>query len=207
MSDDIKTILERLTLIESSVTSQALPKHGLNKQQKSVNQLPALFKPKKIDVLNNKKPYPKHPASGYFVGGEAKEPYCDACDRVESQCICDTPVAEDMIGKVRKDLNDYLMSLEKEMRPDHALIAKAKDAIMNPEIDKLLPIKSLHTHDGKEMRIHGNENDGFIIRINERPLRARFMSLDEAELACEMFCNRRLAAEQVVQSQDYVEEQ
>ena len=105
---DIRDILNRLTVIEGQVTPQALPKHGLNKQQQSVKQMPALFKSKKISVLDNPD-YPQHPAKGHFVGGESKDSYCDACDRLESECICDPkdcdmtrPQNEDIIGTVKK---------------------------------------------------------------------------------------------------------
>lgn len=41
---------------------------------------------------------------------EAKEPYCDACDRVMSKCICDEPVAEDktLLGSKPKPNPKYL---------------------------------------------------------------------------------------------------
>jgi hypothetical protein len=93
------------------------------------------------------------------------------------------------------------------MEIDHALVNKAKDAIQRPDLDKLLAVKTLRTHDGRELKIHGNENDGFVVKINERPLSARFKHIDEAELACEMYCTRRQAAETQEQSQDYVDEE
>ena len=43
MSDDIYSILQRLDLIEGKITP-ATVKKGLNAQQKSVPQMPALFK-------------------------------------------------------------------------------------------------------------------------------------------------------------------
>lgn len=190
MSNDIKNILDKLTLLEGTVTSPALPKKGLNKQQKGVPQMPALFKPKGISVLNNKKPYPKHPAQGYFVGGESVEPNTN----------------EDMISAVKKGLHDYLQSLEQEMRPDRTLLNKAKQAIEEPPLDRLVPIKTIRTHDGKDIRIHGNEEDGFIIKIKERPLASKFDSLDEAEMACEMYCQRRRQQETIEQNKDYLDE-
>jgi len=207
MSDDIRNLLEKFALLEGSVTSPALPKKGLNPQQKSVDQMPALFKPKDIKVLGNKKD-PTHPAKGLFVGGESKEPYCDACDRVESQCICDQPVAEDLLSNVRRTLDDYLQDIEQklEKQKDRELIRKAGEEIQKNPLDSLLPVKSMFTDDGDEMRIHGNENDGFVIKVRERPLSARFRTLDEAEMACEMFCAHRRNRNQEVVSQDYIEE-
>jgi len=207
MSNDIRDILAKFALLEGTVTSPALPKKGLNPQQKSVDQMPALFKPKGIKVLGNKKD-PAHPAKGYFVGGEGKEPYCDACDRVESQCICDKHVAEDLLSNVRRTLDDYLQDIEQKLskQKDRELIRKAGEEIQKNPLDALLPVKSMFTDDGEEMRIHGNENDGFVIKIKERPLRARFRSLDEAEMACEMFCAHRRSKQQQEVAKDYVEE-
>ena len=70
----------------------------------------------------------------------------------------------------------------------------------------LLNKKLKTTDDGKEIKIHGNEDDGFIVKINERPVSVRFRNIEEAEMACEMFCNRRMAVEQEVENQDYVDE-
>ena len=189
MSNDIKNILEKLTLLEGSVTSPSLPKKELNPQQKSVDQMPALFKPKGIKVLGNKKD-PTHPAKGLFVGGESKE------------------VAEDLLSNVRRTLDDYLQDIEQklEKQKDRELIRKAGEEIQKNPLDALLPIKSIFTDDGDEMRIHGNENDGFVIKVRERPLSARFRTLDEAEMACEMFCAHRRNRTQEAVSQDYIEE-
>lgn len=191
MSKDIQDILQKLTLLEGTVTSPALPKKGLNKQQKSVNQMPALFKSKNISpVINGQPTYKKHPAAGHFVGGESKEPTTN----------------EDMLGTIRLGLNDYLKSIEQELDPDRALINKAKQELQKPELEKLLPIKTIKTHDGKELRIHGNEADGFVIKINERPMRHRYGSLDEAMMACEMYCNHRRDKEMQEMGRDYVDE-
>jgi hypothetical protein len=69
MSNDIRTILERLTVLESRITPVDV-KHGLNADQKSVKQLPALFKPKDISPTLSKTPYQKHPMDGWLVGEE-----------------------------------------------------------------------------------------------------------------------------------------
>ena len=189
MNHDIRTILEKLTLLEGTVTSPALPKKGLNQQQKSVDQMPALFRPKGIKVLGNKKD-PTHPAKGYFVGGESKE------------------VAEDLLSNVRRTLDDYLQDIEQKLskQKDRELINKAGEEIQKDPLDSLMPVKSINTEDGHEIRIHGNEDDGFIIKIKNRPLRARFRSLDEAETMCELMMGARRNRQQEAIAQDYVEE-
>ena len=51
--------------------------------------------------------------------------------------------------------------------------------------------------------MHGNERDGFEIRRSGRCLPSRFASLDEAEMAIEMFAHRRRMHDE---SQDYIDE-
>ena len=190
MSDDIKNMLDKLRLLEGTVTSSALPKRGLNKQQKSVPELPALFKPKDISPVLGSKKDPQHPTAGYFVGGESKE------------------MSEDLLSNVRRTLDDYLQDIEQklEKQKDRDLISKAGQDIQKDPLRDLLPVKTIATDDGKDMRIHGNEDDGFVIRIRDRPMKARFRTLDEAEMACELFAAHRRNRNIEAQAQDYVEE-
>lgn len=190
MSDDIKNMLDKLRLLEGTVTSSALPKRGLNKQQKSVPELPALFKPKDISPVLGSKKDPRHPTADYFVGGESKE------------------MSEDLLSSVRRTLDDYLQDIEQklEKQKDRDLISKAGQDIQKDPLRDLLPVKTIATDDGKDMRIHGNEDDGFVIRIRDRPMKARFRTLDEAEMACEIFAAHRRNRNMEAQAQDYVEE-
>jgi hypothetical protein len=112
MTVDIRNILERITAIEQGKTTPAVVKHGLNAQQKSVPQLPALFKPKGIKVLNAKTD-PKHPMAGYAVGtGESAAPKMSSLEEAMAK------VEEDMLGKVKADLNSYLEQLTKKIDDD-----------------------------------------------------------------------------------------
>ena len=190
MSDDIKNMLDKLRLLEGTVTSSALPKRGLNKQQKSVPELPALFKPKDISPVLGGKKDPRHPTADYFVGGESKD------------------MSEDLLSSVRRTLDDYLQDIEQklEKQKDRDLISKAGQDIQKDPLRDLLPVKTIATDDGKDMRIHGNEDDGFVIRIRDRPMKARFRTLDEAEMACEIFAAHRRNRNMEAQAQDYVEE-
>lgn len=199
MSDDIRDILQRLaTIEEGAVTPSTLPKRGLNKQQKGVKQMPALFKmPKQGSVLGgdfNK----KAPSAGYFVGGESQEH--------DDETIEEGYASEDVLSTVKKGLADFLRSIE-DKEKDRDLVNKAKDDLRKDDLDRLLPVKTVATHDGKEIKIHGNEVDGFHIRINERPVNAKFRQLDDAVMACEMYCNRRRMAEEQTQAEDYVSEE
>lgn len=123
MSNSIHDILHKLSLIEAKI-SPAMPKiKGLNAQQKSVPQLPALFKPTKIKALGAKTD-PEHPTHGYMVGSnESEEPTRSALEEAMQE------VEEDMLSKVKKDLTTYLDQLEQKVRVDRDLKDKAKDEI------------------------------------------------------------------------------
>jgi hypothetical protein len=68
MSNDIKSILDRLVAVEAKITP-AMPRvPGLNSQQKSVGQLPALFKPNSASPVLRSKQDPQNPLRGKLVG-------------------------------------------------------------------------------------------------------------------------------------------
>ena len=112
MTDPIYGIIERLALIEGKTTPVSV-RHGLNKQQQGVPQLPALFKPQNISTTLTKKPYQKHPMDGYMVGENS---LVEAMQEVE----------EDMVSRVKGQFADYLEKLEKENKLDSHLVRKAK---------------------------------------------------------------------------------
>ena len=108
---------------------------------------------------------------------------------------------EDIITKLKAKLGDYLSDIGQEIRKDPDLINKlaAKPAgnQMGP------PVKTITTDDGHEIQIHGNEDDGFRISIKNRQTPSQFKNLDEAVMACEMYCARRRTQ---ALNADYVEE-
>jgi hypothetical protein len=130
-STDIRSILDRLSTVEEGKLTPVNVKHGLNKQQKSVDQLPALFKPKNISPTLTKKPYQKHPMDGKLVGDSiepTKSPLEEAMQEVE----------EDMLGKIKGDFISYLDKLEKKIRRDDDLRDRE-----TPNLDKLEKKQSL----------------------------------------------------------------
>jgi hypothetical protein len=127
MSNDIRDILQRLTAVEGKLTPVGV-KSGLNKQQKSVPQLPALFKPHHIRALGAKTD-PKHPMDGYMVG-DSVEPRKTALEEAMEE------IEEDMLSKVKKDLTTYLDKLEKRVRVDRDLKDKAQDAVEKGEAEE-----------------------------------------------------------------------
>ena len=112
MTDPIYRIIERLALIEGKTTPVSV-RHGLNKQQQGVPQLPALLKPRNISPTLTKKPYQAHPLDGYMVGENA---LAEAMQEVE----------EDIVSRVKGQFRDYLEKLEKENKLDSHLVNKAK---------------------------------------------------------------------------------
>ena len=100
--NDIYSIVERLRVLEE----------GLDKNQKSVNQLGATFKPKTVAVLTAKQD-PKNPLGGKLVG-----------DSVEND---KKPVEEDVLDKVKKSLADYLSNVADEIKQDTDLKDKKKE--------------------------------------------------------------------------------
>ena len=195
---------------------------GLDKNQKSVNQLGATFKPKTVSVLTSPKD-PKNPLAGKMVGGceESKE----------------TEVAEDILDKVKSSLVDYLKSIEDKYtdsnlkdkkhddtdikqkdKRDHDLVAKEDSelgAAMSGEIPAEQPagepgvsIKedgpvNTITNECGLWEMHGDEHTGFEIRRAGRCLPTRFKNLDEAEMAIEMFAQRQRKHNE---AQDYIDE-
>lgn len=110
---------------------------------------------------------------------------------------------EDVVSSVKKKLGDYLNDLSKEIKSDPDL----KDKIPQ-ELDKIGPaVKTITTDDGKEIKIHGNEDDGFRITIKDKEHSAKFESLDHAVMACEMYCSRRRGTTQLNTNTDYLDEQ
>lgn len=105
---------------------------------------------------------------------------------------------EDVISTVKKKLGDYLSDLSKEIKKDPDL----KDRIPK-DIDQIKAVKTLKTDDGHEIKIHGNEDDGFRISIKNKDLKTAFKNLDEATMACEMYCARRRGQ---TANADYIEE-
>lgn len=228
-SADIRSILDRLATVEEGKLTPVTVKHGLNKQQKSVDQLPALFKPKDISPTLTKKPYQKHPMDGKLVGDSVeptKSPLEEAMQEVE----------EDMLSKVKRSFVDYLERLEDKNKIDAHLVRKAKDEldiandpdpenesdeeieedptqqdfdivpaqspIENPTLAEA-PVKTYAMEDGSMLECYGDEEQGFEIRHGERSLPTRFRNVNDADMAVKIFQKRNRTPQG---NQDYIEE-
>ena len=207
--NDIYSIVERLRILEE----------GLDKNQKSVNQLSATFKPKTVAVLTAKKD-PKNPMAGKLVGG--------AEESVENEeTMLEADMSEDVLDKVKKSFTDFIKSVEDKIsdsdikqkkKGDSDLKSKdKKDRDLLPKVAPVAeempadvapvmmskPVKSITLEDGAICEIHGNEGDGFEIRHQSRSLPTRFKNMDQAEMALQMFQHRRRKNDE---AQDYIDE-
>lgn len=229
MSNDIRDIIERLAILEGRVTPTTV-KSGLNPEQKSVKQLPALFKPKTQKILGSN-PDAKNPLGGWLVG--------DSVEREEEPLEEAKVDEEKLLDKVRDSLKDYLASVEEKYR-DNSISKRAKDRdlgerakdkdlvakeldedpteeepantdevptapVVNPTYSVSSPgaVKTYTMEDGRVCEIHGDEATGFEIRHGNRSMPSRFKNIDEASLALEMYQARCRARNQ---SNDYIDE-
>ena len=227
MNDDISKILDRLRVIESDTTPVSA-KHGLNRQQKSVPQLPALFKPENISpVLTNQTQ--KKPLGKNMVGDSMKS---SALARHMSE------IDEDMLSRVKQDLGQYLDYLEnrkddeledKKKHLERQAAKKVQDrnpaksgdqqeydeteepmlsgtAMMSPvSVGESTHLRTIALEDGSCLECWGNPDSSIEIRHGGRVLPSRFRTLDEAEMAVEMFRAHRRGLPQDL-NDDYLEE-
>jgi len=225
MSNSISSILKRLDIIESA-TTPATVKHGLNAQQKSVPQLPALFKPEKISpVLGSNKQ--QKPFGKYMVGDDVEPVQSALAERMAE-------IDEDMLSRVKKDLTQYLDQLEDKKKELERKAtkqvqdrnpAKADDQevsedptqdepsgeeyvptpTINPVMAEAGPVKIITLEDGTCLECWGDQGRGFEIRHRGRVLPSRFSKLDDADMAVQLFqAHRKNAARN--SSADYIEE-
>jgi len=230
--DEIHSIIKRLALIESAITPETVTK-GLNAQQRSVPQMPALFKmPKQGPVLGGD-PDKKAPSAGYMVGSNESA-------ENDEEALEEAVTSEDKLDKVKKSFAEYLDSIADEKkdtdlkdrvrvdrdiskRPakDASIVAKQITAVaedpteenpiiqmpttpvQNPTYAESAPVKTIALEDGRSCEIHGDEGRGFEIRHGGRSLKSRFKNLDQAQMALEMYQARQRRQDL---SADYIEE-
>lgn len=104
MTDPIHDIVKRLAILEGRITPSE-PSGSQNAQQKSVNQLPALFKPGKGGPILGGNPNKAAVTKGYFVGAESEEKDEEPIEEALA-------TEEKLLDKVKKSFIDYLDSVE-----------------------------------------------------------------------------------------------
>jgi hypothetical protein len=228
MSNDIRSILDRLATVEGK----------LSPAQQKVPQLPALFKPKHIRALGSKTD-PAHPMDGYMVG-DSIEPRRTALEEAMAE------IEEDMLSKVKKDLTQYLDRLEKKVSISRDLKDKAQDAVQKGQAEEEVeeeidtdpaamqgpsdPLDSETGHaielgvantlsapqapqatfemaDGIALECWGDDDSGYELRHGSKRLPSRFKSLDDAGMAVKLYqARKRQQQPEQDPSQDYIEE-
>jgi hypothetical protein len=220
--NNIYTIVERLRTLEE----------GLDKNQRSANQLSATFRPKTVAVLTAKQD-PKNPMAGKLVGG------CEESTELEEAIA-----KEDVLDRVKASFADYLKTVTDEIRQDsdlrdkkkedsdikekntqdRTLVAKQQkiketDSELSSALSGIVPAAQPAGEPGVSIKeagpvktianecglweVHGDESTGFEIRRGQRPLPTRFRNLDEAEMALEIFAARQRKHNDTA---DYVDE-
>lgn len=112
--------------------------------------------------------------------------------------MTEAQATEDVLSTMKKKLGDYLQDVATAIQKDPDLKDKIPQAV-----DQIKSVKTITTDDGKEIKIHGNEDDGFRVTIKNKEIKTPFRSLDEAVMAVEMYCRRR---RNTLENADYVEE-
>jgi len=115
--NDIYTIVEKLAILEGRITPTGVKK-GLNPQQRSVPQMPALFKPKTQKILGGN-PNAKNPMSGYMVGSD------ESVEREEA--VLEAEMAEDVLEKVKKSFKDFIRQAEEQIKDSDIKEKKQED--------------------------------------------------------------------------------
>ena len=188
----------------------------------TVKPLPAEFRPKTISPVLGE-PEKQHPTHDYYVGedgepgseetwdgvspdttmfgdmGRVDDPEED--DDQKNQGQPTKPLAtEDSLSKIKKRLTDYLQDIKQGINVDD------QELSTKPKEDQLgAAVKTITTDDGKIIKIHGNEDDGFRLKINNKLHSKSFENIDDAVMACEMYVAKR-RQQQTQENQDYVEE-
>jgi len=170
-------------------------------------------------------PEKDHPFDGYLVGDEfteeeveeakAQNPYAIGMATAMKSTGDTPPLKKSTITKaheiakaIQKDesVESFAKSLEEQLASfKEDKISKDKKKLSDYIGDKMSAeevikaIKTVKTDDGKEMKIYGNEDDGFRIKVNNKDSKNVFDSYEEAVMACEMFVARN-------KNNDYVDE-
>lgn len=216
--NDIYRILERLDNISE----------GLDQDQNKAKQLPALFKPRSASPALAGKYPTRNATRGYMVGEEQeKADLAEAMTEIEEDMLSkvkkDLTNYLDMLEKkvrVDRDLRDKAVdAVEKgQAEEDDEVVQEpvgedptTQDLDMapppmpqqDPVTAESFAVKTVTMEDGAMLEIHGDQARGFEIRREGRSMPSRFLSLEEAEMAIELFRNRK---KQINQDQDYLDE-
>jgi len=215
--NDIYSIVERLRMLEE----------GLDTNQKSVNQLSATFRPKTVSVLTSPKD-PKNPLAGKLVGGsesverdetavaedvldKVKKSFADYLSNIADEIKQDT----DLKAKTTGDSD-----IKEKNKQDRDLVAKqTEDTEIGAALSGEIPAEQPAGEPGVSMKettavktvanesglweVHGDDVAGFEIRHGKRAMKSKFKTINEAEMALEIFNRRQRRRDDAA---DYIDE-
>ena len=184
--NDMTAILSAFSEKSGTPSALTLTPEAITESAAKPDQVGAEFEPKTISPVLGE-PEKDHPMQGMLVGEDEDD---------ESREAKETVTVEDTLGDIKTRLTDYLADIKAEKPNSKELGQK-----ITPE-DILGPvIKTVKTDSGKTLKIHGNEDDGFRIKVNEKLHSAKFANLDQALMACEA-----VVAKSTTPKSDYMEE-
>ena len=122
-----KSMRDLIAVVEATARiTPVYPQGDQNSQQRSVPQLPAKFRPRSIRVLGAADD-PEHPMKKYAVGS-SESAHTDH----------NNPIDEDLVSRLRRDLNDFLKATDQPGRRDDGT-RRAK----TPTLDRLVAQKRI----------------------------------------------------------------
>jgi hypothetical protein len=101
---------------------------------------------------------------------------------VEDEVVIQT---EDILSQLQAEIGDVLSDVS--------------DSLDDKDIQDMMPdkgdtlgtiVKTITTDDGRDIKITGNEDDGFRVVIKDKTSESSFANLEEASMAVEMYCAR-----------------
>lgn len=108
--------------------------------------------------------------------------------RPKDDKIAEAVANEDVLSALKNKLGDLLLQTLGREANDSDL----RDKPSAQDDKEVCPIiKKITTDDGREICIHGNEDDGFHISVKGKEGSTKFESLEHAEIASKMYCARR----------------
>jgi hypothetical protein len=128
----------------------------------------------------------------------------DYLERLEDRSKID----KDLVSKAKKELgmSDTEESVEEDDEADFQDSELAHDidqTALSQAVAAEKPVKTVAMEDGAVMEIYGDEGQGFEVRHRGRSLPTRFDNIDHADMAVQLFQQRRKKQDL---SQDYIDE-
>jgi len=207
--NDMTAILSAFASTSGTKSALTLTPDALTE---SADQVPAEFKPKTISPVLGQ-PEKDHPMDGMLVG-ESEEEVTETIRKLpsgkyrlyskddkknlgtfDSRSAAEKherevqyfkhageSIEEDSLGDIKTRLTDYLSDIKKSDDKDLSPKKPSEDVLGKA-------IKTMNIN-GKTIKLHGNEDDGFRLKVNDKLHSATFKNLEQALMACEAYIKR-----------------